>query len=123
MAGLDVRQNFIRAQISISRADFGKRFRWLKSAAAAPADVVAAEESALRPGKNFQHLLHGALRPDGFSGCGHNKLSSKKFLDVADDFDEAVDLRRGVINVETGPRRRFHAKLFHERLIAVMPAA
>jgi hypothetical protein len=49
--------------------------------------------------------------------------SSEEFLDFADDFDEAVDFFGRVLEIKARARRGFHAELFHERLVAMMPAA
>src|SRR2546426_11288936 len=49
-------------------------------------------------------------------------LADKEFLNVPDDLHKAVDLRHGVVEIKAGPGGGFDAELFHERLIAMMPA-
>jgi hypothetical protein len=49
--------------------------------------------------------------------------SSEESLDFADDFDEAVDFFGRVVEIKARASRGFHAELFHERLVAMMPAA
>jgi hypothetical protein len=58
MAGSDVRQHFGHFQSAVAFANLRKRFRRLKSATAAPADVIPAKQRPLRAGECFQHGAH-----------------------------------------------------------------
>lgn len=48
---------------------------------------------------------------------------AEKLLNFADDLNEAVNLIGGVVEIETRARRGLDAELFHERLVAMMPAS
>src|SRR5437016_3772388 len=51
------------------------------------------------------------------------RLRLEKFLNFLKHFDEPINFRRRIVKIKTGARRRFNAEFFHERLIAMMPAA
>src|SRR6185295_1028115 len=54
-----------------------------------------------------------------FIGCSR----SKKLLNFPEYFHETVDFLGRVVEVKTRARRRFHAELLHQRLVAMMAAA
>ena len=60
-------------------ADAGERFIRTEAATAASADVVTAEQGALRAGEGFEHGAHGGSGGNGFSG-GHNSSGSSPRL-------------------------------------------
>ena len=64
----NVLDNFIDVQVLISRANAGQRFVGTESATAAPANMIAAKQGALRSGKLLQEFSH---RDVGINRCCH----------------------------------------------------
>ena len=116
MAGLDVGDDFGHVQI-VARAQAGQRFVRLKRATGAAANVIAAEQGALRAGKT------SSTRVIVLAASMEIRSLAKKFLNFRQHFRQAVHFRRGVVKIKTGARGRFHAQLFHQRLVAMVAAA
>ncbi len=65
MTGLDVSEHLSRIEVAMTLAEGGEGFGRMEPATAAAAQMVAAEERALRPGKGLQHGAHFRFRADG----------------------------------------------------------
>src|SRR5437867_3697242 len=125
MARLDMRKHFFHIQIVIAAAEPSQSFSHLKSATAAAADMVSTKQRTLCARIRFQHFRHRRFRGNTLCFCRHECsyfnliLITKEFLDVTDDLDEPINLRRRVVKVKTGPSRGVNPQLAHERLVAM----
>jgi hypothetical protein len=67
VAAADVVQNFGHIEVAVPLANLSERFLQTEPATAAPADVIPAEQSPLRPREGFEHIAHRGLRVNCFS--------------------------------------------------------
>ena len=58
MAGLNVGEHFGRVQVVVALANLFERFRRLKTAARASANMIAAKQCPLRAGIDLEHVVH-----------------------------------------------------------------
>src|SRR2546428_8302320 len=97
VAGLDGFDHRRHVQVIVAPAKLLQRFARLEGATAAPADVVALKERPLRARMTFEHFGHRALRSEEILFRSHRYSTAKELLNVANDFPETVDFRRGVV--------------------------
>ena len=76
VAGENVFGHFLDVEIFVPRANAGERLVRAEAATRATADVIAAKERALRPGKLLEQLAHG---DGGIDCCGgiHGRIKPK----------------------------------------------
>src|SRR5205814_10241196 len=71
VAAGDVFDHFRHIEVVITPAELLEGFARLKAATAATPDMITTKKRPLRSGKKLEHLLHRALRANGWRGLGH----------------------------------------------------
>ena len=75
LTGLQKSGDFPEIHVRVAGADGGERFSGRKAAGTATADVVLAEEGALRAGVDGEKFPHGQMRVEG--GHSGNRMHGK----------------------------------------------